>query len=76
MIAIPNTYDVCNRLSIALTTADLLDRVLFRLASSDTDDKLEKSLASFVCPVLLKLASPHDVVRSKVRAVASVFFCY
>eukprot|EP01134_Creolimax_fragrantissima_P005982 CFRG5982T1 len=48
---------------------ELLDRVLLRLGSSDTDEKLEKSVNSFLCPVLLKFGSTNPLVRTKVMEV-------
>jgi len=45
----------------------LLERVFLRLGSADTDEQLEVALAKFLAPVLLKLASPADGVRKKVR---------
>lgn len=46
--------------------AELLERVLFRLGSADTDDQLEATVNKFLTPVLLKITSPTDVVRCKV----------
>ncbi|KTW32158.1 uncharacterized protein T551_00840 [Pneumocystis jirovecii RU7] len=44
----------------------LLSGVEFHLALADTDIKLENTLKTYLCPMLLKLASPHDIVRKKV----------
>jgi len=44
----------------------LLERVFLRLGSAETDEQLEASLAKFLAPVLLKLASQTDGVRKKV----------
>jgi len=46
--------------------AELLDNVELRFALAETDAQLEKTLATFLCPVLLKLASPVEAVRAKV----------
>ncbi|KAF9401765.1 hypothetical protein BGX21_000669 [Mortierella sp. AD011] len=47
----------------------LLDNVELRFALAETDPQLEKTLNTFLCPILLKLASPVEVVRSKVIAI-------
>ncbi|KAG0347308.1 hypothetical protein BG005_000251 [Podila minutissima] len=47
----------------------LLDNVELRFALADTDAQLEKTLNTFLCPVLLKLASPTEAVRSKVVGI-------
>ncbi|RZF49156.1 hypothetical protein LSTR_LSTR008442 [Laodelphax striatellus] len=44
---------------------ELLERVFFRICSG-SDDNLESSVCKFLTPVLLKIASPHEAVRSKV----------
>ncbi|RVE49284.1 hypothetical protein evm_006078 [Chilo suppressalis] len=44
----------------------LLDRVFLRLGNADTDDQLESCLNRFLPPVILKLSSPHEQVRTKV----------
>lgn len=49
-----------------LPLIELLDNVELRFALADTDAQLEKTLNTFLCPVLLKLASPTEAVRSKV----------
>ena len=36
------------------------------MAGSDTDEKLEKNIGVFLCPVLLKLGSANEEVRAKV----------
>ena len=38
-----------------------------RFALAETDQQLEKNLNIFLSPVLLKLESPHEVVRTKVK---------
>ncbi|KAG0331256.1 hypothetical protein BG004_001755, partial [Podila humilis] len=47
----------------------LLDNVELRFALAETDAQLEKTLNTFLCPVLLKLASPTEAVRSKVVGI-------
>ncbi|KAG6456419.1 hypothetical protein O3G_MSEX009728 [Manduca sexta] len=44
----------------------LLDRVFLRLGNADTDEQLEGCLGRFLPPVILKLSSPHEQVRTKV----------
>jgi proteasome component ECM29 len=43
----------------------LLERVFLRVAAAETDEKLEQVLGRFLAPVLLKLASPIEVVKKK-----------
>ncbi|KAF8941099.1 hypothetical protein BGZ58_002205 [Dissophora ornata] len=43
----------------------LLDNVELRFALAESDAQLEKTLNTFLCPVLLKLASPAENVRAK-----------
>ena len=50
-----------------LKFADLLERVFLRLGSAQSDDQLENTVGKFLTPVLLKLASPHEKVKQKVR---------
>ncbi|SMN20457.1 similar to Saccharomyces cerevisiae YHL030W ECM29 Scaffold protein that assists in association of the proteasome core particle with the regulatory particle [Maudiozyma saulgeensis] len=45
---------------------DLIEKVELRLALSDTTEKFEKSLNTFLAPLLLKLASPYASVRQAV----------
>ncbi|KAH8348771.1 hypothetical protein KR084_010854, partial [Drosophila pseudotakahashii] len=45
--------------------AELLERVLLRLGNADTDDKLEATVGKFLAPVILKMNSPHNAVRTK-----------
>ena len=47
----------------------LIGKVELRIALADTDAKLESLLKTFLVPLLLKLSSPHVVVRNKVIAV-------
>ncbi|KAG0050379.1 hypothetical protein BGZ83_004844 [Gryganskiella cystojenkinii] len=47
----------------------LLDNVELRFALAETDAQLEKTLGTFLCPVLLKLASPVEAVRAKVVGI-------
>ncbi|CAH0727922.1 unnamed protein product, partial [Brenthis ino] len=44
----------------------LLDRVFLRLGNANTDDQLESCLNRFLPPVILKLSSPHEQIRTKV----------
>ncbi|XP_037874946.1 proteasome adapter and scaffold protein ECM29 isoform X1 [Bombyx mori] len=44
----------------------LLDRVFLRLGNADTDEQLESCLNRFLPPVILKLSSSHEQVRTKV----------
>ncbi|KAF9277423.1 hypothetical protein BGZ68_009310 [Mortierella alpina] len=48
---------------------ELLDNVELRFALAESDSQLEKTLSTFLCPVLLKLASPAENVRAKVIAI-------
>ncbi|XP_068144819.1 proteasome-associated protein ECM29 homolog [Drosophila tropicalis] len=48
---------------------ELLERVLLRLGNADTDEKLEAAVSKFLTPVILKINSPHNVVRTKVVEV-------
>ena len=61
--ALSSVYLLCFYVSCTV----LLERVFLRLGSADTDEQLEVALAKFLAPVLLKLASPADGVRKKVR---------
>lgn len=45
---------------------ELLERVFLRVASAETDEQLEKTVKIFLCPLLLKVASPHQEVKNKV----------
>ena len=45
---------------------ELIEKVELRLALSDTTEKFEKSLKTFLAPLLLKLASPYTSVRQAV----------
>ncbi|KAG5440794.1 hypothetical protein PCK2_000230 [Pneumocystis canis] len=51
---------------LAFIASLILDGVEFHLALAETDTKLENVLATYLCPMLLKLASPHETVRKKV----------
>lgn len=46
---------------------ELLERVLFRLGTAETDEQLETTVNKFLTPVLLKITSPNEAVRCKVR---------
>ncbi|CAJ0635937.1 5501_t:CDS:10 [Entrophospora sp. SA101] len=48
---------------------ELLENVELRFALVDSDQQLEKLINLFLTPVLLKLQSPHEVVRTKVMSV-------
>ncbi|CAG8551871.1 6468_t:CDS:10 [Diversispora eburnea] len=50
---------------------ELLENVELRFALAETDAQLEKTLTIFLSPVLIKLGSPHEAVRSKVMNVLS-----
>lgn len=52
-----------------LCLLELLERVLFRLGTSDSDDQLEKAVLKFLTPVLLKITSPIETVRCKVMEI-------
>jgi hypothetical protein len=46
--------------------SDLLERLFLRLGAAQTDDQLEKTVGTFLTPLLLKVASTHEVVKKKV----------
>ncbi|CAB4480178.1 ARM repeat-containing protein [Rhizophagus irregularis] len=48
---------------------ELLENVELRFALAETDQQLEKTLNIFLSPVLLKLESPHEVVKTKVMSI-------
>ncbi|XP_078353041.1 LOW QUALITY PROTEIN: proteasome adapter and scaffold protein ECM29-like [Oculina patagonica] len=48
---------------------ELLERVFLRVASAETDEQLEKTVNNFLCPLLLKVASPHQEVKNKVMTL-------
>ncbi|KAJ8329188.1 proteasome component M29 [Batrachochytrium dendrobatidis] len=50
---------------------ELLENVELRMALADTDAKFERVIHNFLAPVLLKLDSPHDVVRQKVISMCN-----
>ena len=56
---------------MAVYRLELLDNVELRFALADSDAQLEKTLNTFLCPVLLKLASPAENVRAKVHMPSS-----
>lgn len=45
---------------------ELLERVLFRLGTTESDEHLEAAVKKFLTPVLLKITSPNESVRCKV----------
>ncbi|KAJ3123506.1 hypothetical protein HK098_001853 [Nowakowskiella sp. JEL0407] len=49
----------------------LLENVEMKFALSDTDEKFEKAVSIFLAPVLLKLNSPHQQVRTKVTEICA-----
>jgi len=50
---------------------ELLENVELRIALAKTNEQFEKCLNVFLCPVLLKLGSPHDNVRQKVMSICN-----
>ncbi|KAI8774268.1 proteasome-associated protein ECM29 [Biomphalaria glabrata] len=44
----------------------LVERVFLRIGSAETDEQLQTALGKFLAPLLLKLNSPDEAVRSKV----------
>lgn len=46
---------------------ELLERVLLRLGTTETDLQLEAAVNKFLTPVLLKITSTNETVRCKVR---------
>lgn len=46
--------------------SELLERVLFRLGTADSDEQLESAVNKFLTPVLLKITSSNESVRCKV----------
>ncbi|EMR10953.1 hypothetical protein PNEG_01098 [Pneumocystis murina B123] len=49
----------------------LLNKVEFHLGLANTDIELENTLKTYLCPTLLKLASPYESVRKKVLQICS-----
>lgn len=49
-----------------LSRLELLERVLFRLGTADSDEQLESAVNKFLTPVLLKITSTNESVRCKV----------
>ncbi|ODQ51798.1 ARM repeat-containing protein [Saitoella complicata NRRL Y-17804] len=47
----------------------LLNAVELKIALSDTDAKLQKTLSIYLCPLLLKLGSEHAAPRNKVISI-------
>lgn len=47
--------------------AALLERVLLRIGSAETDEQLQSVVSKFLPPVLLKLSSQQEGVRKKVN---------
>lgn len=46
---------------------DLLERLFLRLGAAQTDDQLEKTVGTFLTPLLLKVSSNNENVKKKVR---------
>ena len=46
-----------------------VDKVLFKLATSDTDEALTNALKKHLAPTLLKLSSQNEAVRKKVMEI-------
>ncbi|GFO03251.1 proteasome-associated protein ecm29-like protein [Plakobranchus ocellatus] len=44
----------------------LVERVFLRIGSAETDEQLQTALGKFLAPLLLKLNSPDETIRSKV----------
>lgn len=61
---LPNYHSYSS--TMAETDLSLLNKVELRFALAKTDEKLSSMVASFLPPVLLKLASPYTEVRDKV----------
>ena len=55
--------------SLEARELNLVGKVEMRFALADTDTKLQTLLATYLAPLLLKLASDHAAVRNKVIAV-------
>ncbi|KTW30115.1 hypothetical protein T552_00593 [Pneumocystis carinii B80] len=49
----------------------LLDKVEFHLGLANTSIELENTLKTYLCPTLLKLASPYESVRKKVLQICT-----
>lgn len=52
---------------LILIHTELLERVLFRLGTTETDEQLETTVNKFLTPVLIKITSPNESVRCKVH---------
>lgn len=53
---------------------ELLERAFLRVASAETDEQLERTVATFLSPLLLKVASPHQEVKNKVKKGNQIIF--
>ena len=60
-------FSFCLKLS-----AVLLENVFLKFGLADSDEQLQKCLAKFLCPVLLKLTSKQDGIQEKVCAAKRV----
>lgn len=56
-------------LKMSILPTELLERVLFRLGTADSDAALEAAVCRFLAPVLLKITSPAEPVRCKVMEI-------
>ncbi|KAK9386524.1 proteasome stabiliser-domain-containing protein [Lipomyces mesembrius] len=56
---------------MASAELSLVNKVEMRIALANTDEKLESLLKVYLAPLLLKLASPHEQVRSKVVSICN-----
>ena len=57
-----------------LFISELVERVFLKIVTADTDDKLQSSLNIFLPPVLLKLGSSNEKVKSKVSVYLDALF--
>lgn len=55
--------------TMAEAELSLINKVDLRIALADTDAKLTSQLDVFLPPLILKLASPHTAVRTKVIGI-------
>lgn len=57
---------VCIKTTFIVVHAELLERVFLRIGVAESDDQLQKCLFQFLTPTILKAASQHKSVQSKV----------
>lgn len=48
---------------------EILERLFLRLGAAQTDEQLEKTVGTFLVPLLLKVSSDHEAVKKKVKMV-------